>query len=107
MQIDHTLVDVIIVDEHDRLPIGRPWLTLAIDIASRVVAGFTMSLDPPSTVSVALVLTHAVLPKETWLADRNVDVAWPVSGLPEYIHVDNAMEFESAALLRGAQEYGI
>jgi putative transposase len=53
MQIDHTLVDVIIVDEEDRLPIGRPWLTLAIDIASRAVAGFTVSLDPPSTVSVA------------------------------------------------------
>jgi transposase InsO family protein len=35
--IDHTLVDVVIVDEGDRLPIGRPWLTLAIDVASRAV----------------------------------------------------------------------
>ena len=27
VQIDHTPADVIVVDEHDRQPIGRPWLT--------------------------------------------------------------------------------
>jgi len=36
VQIDHTLVDVIVVDEIDREPIGRPWLTLAIDVATRM-----------------------------------------------------------------------
>ena len=39
VQIDHTQVDVIVGDEGDRLPIGRPWLTLAIDAASRVLLG--------------------------------------------------------------------
>ena len=34
LQIDHTLVDVIVVDREHRLAIGRPWLTLAIDIAT-------------------------------------------------------------------------
>jgi putative transposase len=48
VQIDHTLVDVVVVDEGDRLPIGRPWLTLAIDVASRVVLGFSVSLEGPS-----------------------------------------------------------
>jgi putative transposase len=100
LQVDHTPVDVMVVDEQDRLP-RRPWLTLAIDVASRVVAGFTVSLNAPSTVSVALVLTHAVLPKETWLADRQLEIQWPVSGIPEFLHVDNAPEFESAALTRG------
>ena len=107
LQMDHTPADVMIVDEQDRLPTGRPWLTLAIDVASRAIAGLTISLDAPSTVSVALVLTHAVLPKDIWLADRHVDIAWPVAGLPVSLHVDNAPEFDSAALRRGAQEYGI
>ena len=40
VQIDHTPVDVIVVDERDRLPIGRPWLSLAIDVATRTVPGF-------------------------------------------------------------------
>lgn len=34
VQIDHTLADVIVVAEGSRLPIGRPWLTLAIDVAT-------------------------------------------------------------------------
>src|SRR6516225_10166748 len=42
VQIDHTLVDVIVVDRQHRKPIGRPWLTLAVDIATRAVMGFTV-----------------------------------------------------------------
>ena len=82
VQIDHTPLDVIVVDERDRRPIGRPYLTLAIDVATRTVPGFCISLEPPSTVSVALVLTHAVLPKDDWLADRELRIQWPVAGLP-------------------------
>ena len=54
VQIDHTPVDVIAVDEMHRRPIGRPWLTLAIDINTRMVVGFLLSLDPPSATSMAL-----------------------------------------------------
>lgn len=39
VQSDHTLVDVIVVDDLYRKPIGRPWLTLMMDIASRTVPG--------------------------------------------------------------------
>ena len=108
IQIDHTLMDVIVVDREQRLPIGRPWLSLAIDVASRAVAGFSISLECPSALSVALVLTHAVLSKGCWLADRELqNLDWPMSGLPRVIHVDNGKEFHSEALLRGCQEYGI
>jgi putative transposase len=108
IQIDHTLVDVILVDQRGRLPIGRPWLTLAVDVASRMVAGFHVSLDPPSALAVSLVMTHAVLSKEQWLADRELPaIGWPVAGIPRVIHLDNAKEFHSEALLRGCQEYGI
>jgi putative transposase len=105
VQIDHTKVDVIVVDEGDRLPIGRPWLTLAIDVASRVVLGFSVALEGPSAVSVALTLVQAVLPKDLWLADRQLEVPWPMWGLPELPQLDNAPEFHSRALVRGAQEY--
>jgi putative transposase len=105
-QIDHTPVDVIVVDEQDRLPVGRPW-ALVIDVGSRVAAGFCVSLDDPSTLSVARALTHAVTPKDKWLFERGVDVEWPVAGIPKALHLDNAKEFESSALVRGCQEYGI
>jgi len=84
LQIDQTLVDLIVVDERDRLPIGRPWITLAIDVATRVVAGFYLSLNTPSVISVALVLTQCVLPKDAWLADRRLNtLEWPVAGIPD------------------------
>ena len=37
VQIDHTLVDVIVADRAHRQPLQRPWVTLAIDVASRMV----------------------------------------------------------------------
>jgi putative transposase len=108
VQIDPTLMDVVVVDREQRLTIGRPWLTLAVDVSSRAVVGFSVSLEAPSALSVSLVLSHAVLSKEQWLADRELqNLTWPMSGLPRVIHVDNAKEFHSEALLRGCQEYGL
>ena len=39
VQIDHTQADVFVVDEATRRSIGRPWLSVAIDVASRAVVG--------------------------------------------------------------------
>jgi putative transposase len=60
------------VDRENRQPIGRPWLTLAVDVKTRMIAGFHVSLWPPSALSVCLALTHAVLSKTSWLADREL-----------------------------------
>ncbi len=107
IQIDHTLVDVIAVDSETRAPIQRPWLTLAIDVCTRCVAGFHLSLEPPSATSVALCLSHGALAKDSWLAERRIDAVWPVRGIPERLHLDNAKEFRSEALKRGCEQYGI
>jgi putative transposase len=82
-------------------------LTLAIDVATRMVVGFHISLESPSALSVALVLSHAVLPKEEYLQGIGIDLQWPVSGLPQRLHLDNAKEFRSQALARGTAQYGI
>lgn len=107
VQIDHTLVDVIAVDSVTRQPIQRPWLTIAIDVHSRCVVGFHLALEPPSATSVALCIAHAVLPKAGWLMARGVAGDWPVQGLIERLHLDNAKEFHSEALKRGCEQYGI
>jgi putative transposase len=46
---------------------GRPWITVAFDIATRVVLGFALRLEPPSATSVGLALAMACLPKDQWL----------------------------------------
>lgn len=107
VQIDHTLADVIVVDRQYRKPLQRPWLTLAIDVATRMIAGFYLTLEAPSTVSVALAIEHCVLPKEAWLAGLGIGAEWPVCGFPDAIHLDNAKEFRSRALKRGTEEFGV
>jgi putative transposase len=107
MQIDHTRVDAIVVSEVTRKPLGRPWITLAIDVASRIVMGMFISFDAPSITSVCLSLTHACLPKNRWLAERNIDVEWNQWGIPSALHMDNAREFRSQSVRRGCDEYGI
>ncbi len=107
MQIDHTQVDLHVVDEEYRRPIGRPWITVATDVATRVVCGIYLTLDEPSEVSVALCMAHAVLPKEAWLLERGIQAEWPVWGIPQCVHADNGSDFTGEALRRGCNDYGI
>ncbi len=71
------------------------------------MAGFYLSHEAPSSASVALAMHHLVMPKAPWLAARGIEFDWPTAGLPDTVHVDNAREFRSRALARGAAEYGI
>ena len=107
MEVDHTKLDIILVDECQRRPVGRPWITLAIDVFSRMVLGFYVSFDPPGAASTGLCLAHAVLPKEAWLAKKGVEGEWPCWGLPKTLHLDNAREFRGTMLERACKQYGI
>lgn len=107
VQMDHTPADIIIVDEYLRRPLCRPALTLQIDIATRVIPGFFVSLEHPSATSVGMALRHGILPKAQWLEERGIDFDYPVSGIPDVLHLDNAREFHSRALARGCQQHGI
>ncbi|WP_420240066.1 Mu transposase C-terminal domain-containing protein (plasmid) [Telmatobacter bradus] len=107
VQIDHTVIDVIVVDERDRQPIGRPYLTIAIDVFTRCVPGMVVTLEAPSAVSTGLCLAHAVSDKRSWLEGLNVETDWPMGGKPRQLYLDNAAEFKSEALRRGCEQHGI
>ncbi|KUY50660.1 MULTISPECIES: Mu transposase C-terminal domain-containing protein [unclassified Burkholderia] len=108
VQVDHTQADVLIVDTLSRRPIGRPWLSLAIDVATRCVVGFHVGMERPGASTVALLLTRVALPKSAWLESLGIPVVdWPMHGVPKVLHLDNAAEFKSRALRTGCSEYGI
>jgi putative transposase len=107
IQIDHTPADIILVDDVYRKPVGRPWITLAMDVHSRVVTGYYLSFDPPSETSVAMCVAHSMLPKEEWLLLHKVDAEWPVWGRPKTIHVDNGADFRSNNFQQSCLAYGI
>jgi putative transposase len=107
VQIDHTKVDLFVVEEVTRQVLGRPWLTLAIDVHTRMVAGFYVSFDAPSATSVAICLALSVADKAPWLAALEIPGEWPVRGIPERVHVDNGREFQSRAFETACTRYAI
>jgi putative transposase len=107
VQIDHTKFDIMLVDDIHRRCIGRPWVTLAIDVFSRMVVGIYISLDPPNVLSVGLCIAHAILPKEQYLDRLGLSTSWPCWGVMQRIHVDNGKEFRGNVLRRACKEYSI
>jgi putative transposase len=107
VQIDHTKFDIMLVDDIHRLCIGRPWVTLAIDVFSRMVVGIYVALEPPSSMSVGLCIAHAILPKEQWMARLGLSNSWPCWGVMQRIHADNGRELRGNMLQRACKEYNI
>lgn len=108
MQVDHTPMDVIVVDDIHRKPIGRPYLTSGVDVFSKILLGFHISLDPPGALSTGLCIAQAILGKDALLHSLGIeDLSWPCWGLMRMIHTDNAKEFRGTMLGRAAKEYGI
>lgn len=103
VQIDHTKMDVIIVDEETRQPIGRPFITVAIDIYSRMITGYHLSLDAPSGLSVAMCVANSILPKKEWLMQMDIDSNWDVWGFMDTLHADNGAEFRAEALIEACR----
>lgn len=107
VQIDHTPADVILVDDQTRMPLGKPWITMAIDVYSRIVVGFYVSFETPGALGVGMCLASAILPKELWLNQLDVTGEWPCWGKMTKIYADNAKEFRGNMLKRVCEDYSM
>lgn len=107
IQIDHTPLDIRVVDNIYRKPIGRPYLTLAIDVYSRMIAGFYLSLQSPGYYNVSQCLYSVFTQKEKILHKYNIDGDWNIFGIPRIIGVDNGADLVSSDMQRVCDEYGI
>ncbi|BAY09964.1 transposase-like Mu [Calothrix sp. NIES-2098] len=96
-QIDHTKLDILLVDEEFRKVIGRAYITLVMDSYSGCVTGFHLGLEPAGSHEVALALRHAILPKH-YETDYELQETWEIYGIPEYVVTDRAKEFKSEHL---------
>ena len=97
VQIDHTLADIILVDQFEGKPLGRPWLTLEIDVATRVVLCAYVSFDTFSVLSIGLCLHHCVRTKSIRAPQILEKFYWSAAGIPQAVHVDNGRDFRSDA----------
>ncbi|GGP22888.1 transposase [Silvimonas iriomotensis] len=107
VQIDHTVADIILVEESTGQTINRPVVTLAIDVYSRMVVGLYISFEKPSSLAAGMCLSMAMLPKTSYLLELGVPGEWPVWGKMGKIHADNAREFRGEMLREATELYNI
>ncbi len=84
-QADHTLLDLWVLDERGQP--ARPWLTVVLDDYSRAVAGYSLSLHPPTALQTALALRQAIWHKG--------EARWHVCGIPAVFYTDHGPDFTS------------
>ena len=107
-EIDHTLLDVLIVDPETGEVIGRAYITVVIDRYSRLVMSYLIHLAAPNTESVLRVIERAIRPKQAWLERfPSVTNTWAARGLPLRVVPDNAAEFHADDLVQAFNELGI
>jgi putative transposase len=107
VEIDHTPLDLILIDDELSIPIGRPYLTLIVDVFSGCVLGFHLSYRAPSYVSAAKAIVHAIKPKSFEGLGIKLQHEWPCFGKFENLVVDNGAEFWSKSLEHACKEAGI
>jgi len=107
-QIDHTQLDLFVIDDDSHMPLGRPWLTICIDSHTRCILGIYIGFEPPSYLTVGKCLKHAFLPK-TNLHEQFPDIRnnWDAHGVMEQLFVDNGLEFHSISLEKACFAFGV
>lgn len=109
IEIDHTPLDLFLVDERTWLPLGRPTLTVAIETFSRMLWGYYLSFGTPSAAAVIGALRHGILPKsptDIAIESLSVNHRWPTYGIPETLVADNGLEFHGIDLESVAFDLG-
>jgi putative transposase len=104
--IDYVLLDIEVRDGAG-LRNPDPWLTVAFDMASGMVVGFTLQFMGPSVLAVALTVAMAALPKKPWLEERQLDIEWPASGIPRTLRLWGKLESNSTPFRRACERNGI
>jgi putative transposase len=107
VEVDHTPLDLLVVDADSGMFLGRPHLTALIDVATRMVLGLWISFRKPSSAVLLRALKHAILPKHGVLHELGIKEAWLAQGVPSILYVDNGKEFYSAAFINALKDLGI
>lgn len=107
-EIDHTPLDLMVIDDDSGLPLGRPYITACIDDYTRCVLGLYISFEPPSHFTVSRCLKQAFLPKTGVLQNfPAIKSFWDAHGVMRDLVVDNGQEFHSTSLENACYSLGI
>lgn len=96
VEIDHTPMNLFVIDDHAFLPLGRPWLTAIKDRYSGVLLGFYISFQATGLQSVFGAIKHSLSSHhyayELW---PEIENPWPSFGRGMYYESDRGGDFQS------------
>lgn len=107
-EIDHTVLDLFVVDPGTGLALGRPRFTACVEWLTRCVMGFDLDFTGNTSQATLNCLKHAILPK-AYLKEKHprVQGEWPCFGIPQVLKCDNGPEFHSQSVRDACMELGI
>jgi putative transposase len=105
IQIDHWKADIEILSDDRLTVIGRVWITLAIDIYSRMVFGMHVAIDAPSTTTLGLAMINGMLRKDAVAAKYGLEWNNPIYGPIGRLEADNAGEFTGKSIKATADHF--
>lgn len=107
VEVDHTVLNWVVICDRTGLPLGRPLLTVAIDAFSGYILGFYLSFYGPGVTSVSGVLRNAILPKSDFTAGVELTRPWIAAGIPDLLVLDNGLEFHARSFKIIAWQLGM
>lgn len=109
-QMDATQADIYLVSRHDRSKvIGRPYIYLAVDTATQLIAGVYVGLECDES-AVMLCLANAAQDKVEFCRKYGIEIdptQWPSQGLPHEIITDKGTEFFGSRMQELCRKYGV
>lgn len=95
-EVDHTVLDLVVICDRTGMPLGRPTLTVIIDAHSGYCVGFFLSFWGTGLAATFCGMRVAIAPKDDYRKVLpGLQHEWLGMGLPEMLVIDNGLEFHS------------
>ena len=109
-QMDATQADIYLLSRQDRsIVVGRPYIYLAVDTATHLIAGAYVGFDCDETAVMACI-EQAVMDKVAYCARYGIEITpeqWPSAGMPSEIITDQGREFFGPRMSELCRRYGL
>jgi putative transposase len=107
LEIDHTMLNWVVVCDVTGIPLGRPTLTVIVDTFSGYIVGLYVSFNGPGVASVLKAIKIAIRPKGDLTSAAGTVNPWIAFGIGDSFLLDNGMEFHSKSFQLAAWELGV
>jgi putative transposase len=95
VEIDHTPLDIKLIDEKTGQLLNRCFITLGIDLYTRMIWCLHVAFEPPSANKVQKAILQGILTKKARKRFNTLN-EWDMFGIPSIFYLDNGTEFFNA-----------